>query len=181
MGKINLGITGGDGPYTIVIREVSELSGNRYTGPNPTNTLTNVDVNFIKDNTTHLYSVIASNGVCSNDTETFEMTCPCEVIPSFIASQVCTNPSDPKIVVTASSGNNSFVRIRIYNSSNLLIHDIVSVDGTQYFSVNNNSSYRIAVSSGIDGLENCKATDQIINVSCTVECSLNVTISNPVC
>jgi len=181
MGKINLDINGGNGPYNIIVREISELSGNRYIGPNPTTTLNNLDINYIKDGIPHLYSVSVSNGVCSQDTETFEHTCECEVTPSFVASQDCSNPQDPKITVTASSGGTGLIRIRIYNSSNVVVHDITSTDGTQLFSVNNNSSYRINVSLAGAGLENCKANDQIINISCTVTCSLNVTISNPMC
>lgn len=181
MGKINLGITGGDGPYTITIREVNELTGNRYTGPNPTNTLSNLDVNFIKDSTNHLYTASVSNGICSAGTEIFEHICPCEFVPSFIASQDCTNPQAPKILVTVSSGNNSFSRITIYSASNVVLHDVTSADGTSSFVVNNNQTYRIAVSGGTQDTINCRAVDQFVNVSCVVTCSLNVSISNPSC
>lgn len=182
MGKVNLNIGGGDGPYNIIIREIGETTGNRYTGPNPTNTLTNLDVNYIKDGTAHLYSTSVSNGVCSGDTEVFEMTCPCEVLPSFVASQDCSNPSDPKISVTASYNFvDDYVIIRIYNSSNVMIHDTLIVAGTYSFPVSNNASYRVTVSSGYPDLLNCKAADQIINVACTISCNLTLSVSNPTC
>jgi hypothetical protein len=181
MGKIDLNVTGGVGPYTVIIREVTEISGNRYTGPNPTNVLTNLDVDFIKDNKVHLYGAKVSNSSCADNTELFEQLCACEVIPSFVASQVCTNPSDPKISVTTSVIGNELVRIQIFNSNNIVVHDVTTAPGTFDFSVNNNGSYRIAVSMGSTELQNCKATDQIINVSCTVPCTLNVTVSNPSC
>lgn len=181
MGKINLPITGGSGPYTITIREVNETSGNRYTGPNPTNTLTNLDVNYIKDNTPHLYSVNVANGTCAAGTTTFEQLCPCEFVPSFVASQICTNPQDPKISVTTSLSGGGFVQIRIFNSSNQLLHNITSVPGTQTFSVSNNGTYKVVVNVGNQDLVNCKAQDQFVNVNCVVECSLNVVVSNPIC
>jgi len=182
MGKINLTASGGEGPFTITIREVNELSGNRYTGPNPTNTLSNLDVNFIKDNTDHLYSVNVSNQVCSLATEIFQQKCECENIPSFVASQDCTNPQNPKISVTANSGiPGGIVRIRIYNALNNLLHDVIGYEGTWNLPVTNNATYRVAVSTGYEGLENCKAVDQFITVSCTIECSLSITISNPTC
>lgn len=181
MGKLNLAVTGGDGPFTITVREVNELTGNRYTGSNPTNVLTNLNINYIKDNSEHLYITTVSNGNCTVGTQVFPITCPCDVIPSFVATQICTNPNDPKISVTTSTSDSSFVRIIVYNSSNTILFDITSLPGTQQFSVANNASYRVSVMSGYDGLSNCKAADQIVNVSCTVECNLTVTVSNPIC
>lgn len=181
MGKINLSAGGGVGPYTVIIREVNELSGNRYTGTNPTSVLTNLDVNYIKDGRPHMYSVNINNGTCSDGASVFEMTCPCEIVPSFVASQVCTNPSDPEISVTTSMPGGA-VRIQIFNAgNNVLVHDITTAPGTQVFPVNNNTGYRISVSSGFEGFENCKATDQIVNVACSVPCSLSVSVSNPTC
>lgn len=179
MGKINLNVTGGDGPFTITIRESTELSGNRYTGPNPTNTLTNLDVNYIKDNVAHLYTALVSNGNCTDGTQTFEQTCPCEILPSFVASQNCSNPLDPKITVTASIDLSSFLRIKIINSSNVVVHNVVTASGTQNFPVANNASYTVVVER--EGLNSCAATPQVINVACSIECALNVTISNPIC
>lgn len=181
MGKINLTSVGGPGPYTITIREVNELSGNRYIGPNPTNNLTNLDVNFIKDNTAHLYSVKVSNGSCSDGVTIHEQTCPCEVVPSFVSSAVCSNPADPKISVTTSMAGGHPVTVQIFNASNVLIHNVTSLPGTQEFSVSNNNTYRITVASAQSGYENCKALDQVVNVSCTVPCSLTISVSNPSC
>mgnify|MGYP001014760749 CR=1 FL=1 len=173
MASVNLNISGGSGPYTIVIRENSESSGNRYISGTSPATFT-----AIPDNANHTYKVSVDNGTCTGGTTTFgPLKCPC-VEPIYTATADCSNVSAPKLNVTSiTNPNGGNLVVSIYNGASLVTSETVASGSNKSYSVTNGNTYTVKVKDAT--YSTCQTVDVDVVVNCS--CTLSVTASSPSC
>lgn len=181
MGSISLSTGGKTPPFNVVIREVSELSGNRCTACTNITSLLNLPVNWIADGNPHMYMVRVEDPAnnCHPGITQTTVQCSCEYLPTVIVSQSC-NGVVPSLLITPSITSGVPLRIHVSDSSGEVHNGVVSSGSTLSIVVNNNTTYQVYVE--VDSITSCKSDIQTITTFCEdTSCSINVTVSNINC
>ena len=139
MGILNLSVNKA-GPYIVTVREISEAVGNRYTGPNPTSSLTNLQVNFDEDlSAQYIISVATPDGSCKLGSRQFTYDCGCPVLPTILVTQQC---DPPRIFVTGDIEDESAVlNLKVTEGGNVIFNDTVETFETVEILVENGKTY----------------------------------------
>lgn len=180
MGSISLNVSGGGGPYNVLIRELSEISGNRCTSCNGISSLSNIPVNYIADGQPHTYFIQVSNPSatvpCHPGNNQFTITCNCQYIPTVVASSSCS----PNIIsITPSITNNIPLTVIVMEGVTEVYNNIVNSGSTITVSVEDGKTYEFYAA--VPGALSCKSITQAITIDCEEECTISVTPSNPQC
>lgn len=181
MGSISLVTGGKTPPFNVIIREVSELVGNRCTSCANVSSLINLPVNWIADGVPHMYMVRVEDPAnnCHPAITQTTVQCSCEYIPSIVVSQSCDGVV-PSLLITPTIVSGVPLRIHISDSTGEIHTEVVSSGSTMSIIVNNNTPYQVYAE--IASMTSCRSNIQNITTSCEdTSCSITVTVSNVIC
>lgn len=178
MGAISLVVAGGSPPYNVVIRELSEISGNRCTSCTGVTSLENLPVNYIADGQPHTYLINVSNGDCHDGISQTIVTCSCANIPTLVASYLCDPETALSITPTIVGGG--LLRVIVMQGVYEYANELVTSGSTLTLMVGNGATFEI--SAEVPDLPTCKSNVQVVTTNCEDEtCTLSVTVNNPTC
>lgn len=177
MGKISLNVTGGNSPYNVTAREISEATGNRCNGCSGLIDLNNLDVSFIQDGLPHTYVFTVSNGDCHDGVIYRAITCSCPNPPILNMNYVCNPDNTISLYATPAIAGNGQLRVVITQNGTVIYNQMVVSGNTIQLNGVNGATYQ-----GYSELSSeCRSNTVTTIIDCEVECTLNVTISNITC
>jgi len=180
MGSISLNVSGGNPPFDVQVREISEMSGNRCVGCTGISNLSNLNVNFIADGVEHTYVATVTNADgCHPGITQFSIICACAALPTVVVTSSCL-PS-PHITVTPNVAGGGQLRVKVENGGTLIYNQLVNSGSTVSIEgVINGQTYEVYAE--IPSASSCKSGVQNITINCEEEgCTISATASNPIC